>query len=354
MEAINKLRLKTNIHILNKVREAIAGSFRDKKSRRLIILVTFGVLLPVTIFSIIRAARVKADWFDDSYNQRQKVSFSHTSDISAERRISITVNTQALITDGKMQTDCDDTIFTSVGGKLLKYTLVSGCNTTTTVYDVVVDSVTNGGNNLFMYYSNPIAHSTIDGAVSSVTGLTPNGAPSVGSEEIGPSPSMYLKFDEAYGGTAHDSTSNGNNASLGDPTVPDQKLRQEINIIDHIATAAGDDPSIVQLDTTKYSGTATYYFEVVAQVASGTLTVALERNGTSTQDSTITVTETAFTRKRSVTAFTPPAGTTEYNINLANGTTPQVKSARILVFQDIGKAALTGTQTQFEIGNYEV
>ncbi|KKS07717.1 MAG: hypothetical protein UU59_C0003G0017, partial [candidate division WWE3 bacterium GW2011_GWE1_41_27] len=86
-----------------------------------------------------------------------------------------------------MQTDCDDTIFTTIGGKLLKYTLVSGCNTTTTVYDVVVDSVTNGGNNIFMYYSNPIAHSTIDGAVSSVTGLTPNGAPSVGSEEIGPS-----------------------------------------------------------------------------------------------------------------------------------------------------------------------
>ena len=354
MEAINQLRLRTNFQVIQKIKSVVAAAFRDKKKRRIIILVTLGVLIPVTIFSVLEATRVKADWFDDSYNQRQKVSYSHTSDISAERRISITVNTQALIADGKMQTDCDDTIFTTIGGKLLKYTLVSGCNTTTTVYDVVVDSVTNGGNNIFMYYSNPIAHSTIDGAVSSVTGLTPNGAPSVGSEEIGPSPSMYLKFDEAYGGTAHDSTSNGNNASLGDPTVLDQKLRQEINIIDHIATAAGDDPSIVQLDTTKYSGTVTYFFEVVAQVGSGTLTVALERAGTSTQDSTITVTETAFTRKRSVTAFTPPAGTTEYNINLANGTTPQVKSARILVFQDIGKTALTGTQTQFEIGNYEV
>ncbi|HBL00218.1 TPA: hypothetical protein DDZ02_00240 [candidate division WWE3 bacterium] len=354
MEAINKLRLKTNIHILNKMREAVAAAFKNKKSRRIIILVTLAVLIPVTIFSIIRATRVKADWFDDSYNQRQEISFSHTSDISSERRISVTVNTQALITDGKMQTDCDDTIFTSVGGKLLKYTLVSGCNTTSTVYDVVVDSVTNGGNSIFMYYSNPIAHSTIDGAVSSVTSLSPSGAPSAGSEEIGPSPSMYLKFDEGYGGTAYDSTSNANNAALGDPAVPDQKLRQEINIIDHIATATGDDPSLVQLDTTKYSGTVTYYFEVVAQVSSGTLTVALERAGTSTQDSTVTVTETAFARKRSATAFTPPTGTTEYNINLANGTTPQVKSARILVFQNIGKSALTTTQTQIELGNYEV
>ena len=354
MEAINKLRLKTNIEVIQKIKSAVVTAFKNKKSRRIIIIVTLAVLIPVTIYSILEATRVKADWYDDSYNQRQKISYTHNADVSAERRVSITVDTATLITDGKMQTDCDDVIFTSVGGKLLKYTLVSGCNTSTTVYDVVVDSVTNGGNNLYMYYSNPTAHSTIDGSVSSVTSLSPSGgAPTTGNEEIGPSPSMYLKFDEGYGGTAYDSTSNSNNATLGDSSVPDQKLRQEINIIDHIATASGDDPSLIQLDTTKYSGTVTYYFEVVAKVSSGTLTVALERNGTSTQDSTISVTETSFTRKRSV-SFTPPAGTTEYNINLANGTSPEVKAARIIVFQNIGKAALTSTQTQIELGNYEV
>src|SRR3990167_1901913 len=127
------------------------------------------------------------------------------------------------------------------------------------------------------------------------------------------------------------------------------QIRQEINIIDGIITAAGDNHGIVQLDTTQYNGTVTYYFEVVAKVASGTLTVALERVGTATQDATIDVTETSFTLKRS-TAFTPPAGQTVYNINLANGTTPQVKSARIIIIQNA--TTLTNTETQIEIGNY--
>src|SRR3989338_156029 len=126
-------------------------------------------------------------------------------------------------------------------------------------------------------------------------------------------------------------------------------IRQEINIIDAIVTASGDDSAIIQLDTTKYSG-ATYYFETVAQVDSGTLTVALERVSDSTQDATISVTATAYFRQR--VAFTPPAATqTEYNINLANGTAPKVKAARIIIAQSADPLSLT--QTQIEIGNAE-
>ncbi|MBI1998887.1 MAG: hypothetical protein HYS73_00950 [Parcubacteria group bacterium] len=126
-------------------------------------------------------------------------------------------------------------------------------------------------------------------------------------------------------------------------------IRQEINIIDAIVTASGDDSAIIQLDTTQYSG-ATYYFETVAQVDSGTLTVALERVDTATQDATISVTATAYFRQRTV--FTPPAATqTEYNINLANGTAPKVKAARIIIAQSADPLSLT--QTQIEIGNAE-
>ncbi|MFC1647148.1 peptidoglycan DD-metalloendopeptidase family protein [Patescibacteria group bacterium] len=130
------------------------------------------------------------------------------------------------------------------------------------------------------------------------------------------------------------------------------KIRQELNIIDGIVTAAGDDSAIVQLDTTQYNGTLLYYFEVVAKVDSGTLTMALERVGTTTQDSTVSVTATSYTRYRS-TAFTPPASTqTEYNINLSGGTNPMVKAARIIVIQE-GTWKITDTETQIEIGNLE-
>src|SRR3989344_3052304 len=122
-------------------------------------------------------------------------------------------------------------------------------------------------------------------------------------------------------------------------------IRQEINIIDAVISASGDDSAIIQLDTTKYTG-ATYYFETVAKVTSGTLTVALERFGTATQDAAISVTGTSFTRQRSA-SFTPPAGTqTEYNINLSGGTGPQVKAARIIVIQSADPIAATQTQIE--------
>ena len=165
----------------------------------------------------------------------------------------------------------------------------------------------------------------------------------------GAAPNAYWKFDEGYGSTAHDASANANHGNLGAPASPNI-IRQEINIIDTIVTASGDDPALVSLDTTKYNGTVLYYFEAVGTVASGTLTLALERDGTATQDSTLSFTETSFTRKRS-TAFTPPAGATTYNINLSGGTTPQVKAARIVIIQE--NTGITATQTQIEIGNKE-
>src|SRR3989344_9378409 len=98
-------------------------------------------------------------------------------------------------------------------------------------------------------------------------------------------------------------------------------IRQEINIIDAIVTASGDDSAIIQIDTTKYSG-ATYYFETVAQVDSGTLTVALERVRDSTQDATTPAPPPAYPRQRSPASPPPAATQTEYNINLSGGTNP--------------------------------
>lgn len=133
--------------------------------------------------------------------------------------------------------------------------------------------------------------------------------------------------------------------------VISRTIRQEINIIDTIVTASGDHSALVQLDTTKYPDNVIYFFEIVATVASGTLTVALERSGTATQDAIITVTETSFTRKRVI--LTPPAAAqTVYQINLSGGTTPQVKAARIIIIQDF--EIFNTTQTQIEIGNQEL
>lgn len=125
-------------------------------------------------------------------------------------------------------------------------------------------------------------------------------------------------------------------------------IRQEINILDHIWANDASTGERAQLDTTKYSGTVTYYFETVGKVASGTLTLTLRREGTATDDATINITATSYTRQR--VSFTPPAGQTVYVINGVNGTSPFVTSARIIVFQNA--ATISTTETQVEIGEY--
>lgn len=125
------------------------------------------------------------------------------------------------------------------------------------------------------------------------------------------------------------------------------KIRQEVNLINGIVNTGGTDAAIVNLDTTKYNGAA-YYFEVIAKVTSGTTTINLSTGNTNTVG--IGVSDTSFVRVRQ--AFTPESGSFDYRLNLVNGTSPQVKAARVVIIQNA--AYLTDTQTQIEIGNLEI
>ncbi len=125
------------------------------------------------------------------------------------------------------------------------------------------------------------------------------------------------------------------------------KIRQEINMLN--ATITATSVGFVVLTTGNYSGTVTYQFEIVGRVTSGTATVTCQRNGTSTNDATISLSATSYTRLRAT--LTPPAGATEYRIGISGGTGPQIRAARILVFQDA--SVITATETQIEIGGQE-
>ncbi|MEK7065688.1 MAG: hypothetical protein AAB961_01735, partial [Patescibacteria group bacterium] len=143
------------------------------------------------------------------------------------------------------------------------------------------------------------------------------------------------------------------------------QIRQEINIVDgYLEATTGNyatSSAIVQMDTTKYSGTATYYFEVVAStsvslasnvylktVAGATIATVAIPAGT-TNPTLLPVTRAAFT---------PTAGATEYVVVIGNesGATKSIKAARIIIIQnfpDTAGSAATSTQTQIEIGNEE-
>ncbi len=131
-------------------------------------------------------------------------------------------------------------------------------------------------------------------------------------------------------------------------------IRQEINILDSLLSAAGGasatSSEIVQLDTTQYNG-ATYYFEVVADSSvSLSFNVTLQRGATVDATCNIPLLTTAYTRVRSA-AFTPGAATANYTVVIDNtaGATKNVKSARIIIIQNA--ASITKTETQIEVGN---
>ena len=128
-------------------------------------------------------------------------------------------------------------------------------------------------------------------------------------------------------------------------------IRQEINILDGTLAVSSTSSAIVQLDTARYSGTLSYYFEVVTGSSSAsTDSVTLTRSGTSTNDASISLAGTAANTRVRSTAFTPPASTqTQYVVK--SGANHSIKAARIIVVQS--GYPVPSTETQIEIGNQE-
>src|SRR3990167_7607345 len=139
------------------------------------------------------------------------------------------------------------------------------------------------------------------------------------------------------------------------------QVRQEINILDHVlpSISGGNTISneIAQLDTTQYNGTVTYYFEFVALNTNASvgynvwLTAATDGTKGSTS---VPANTTAFTLFRS-SAFTLATATQNCTIQFSNTAVTnqlQVKSARIVIIQNA--TTLTNTETQIEIGNYNL
>jgi hypothetical protein len=116
-------------------------------------------------------------------------------------------------------------------------------------------------------------------------------------------------------------------------------IRQEINILDSSysasnATITSDEFS--QLDPTQYSGTVSYYFEIVGSASAGSSgNIHLRRQGTTTDDASISTSGlgTTATRLRSA-AFSAPGSATEYFVHAdaaGSGKNLTIKAARIIV-----------------------
>ncbi len=103
-------------------------------------------------------------WWNESWRYRMKINISYTGQGNlTEYTVNVTIDTQSLITQGKMSPNCSDIVFTYYNQTTeseyeIPYWIESGCNTTNTVIWVRVPLIRNSTNEtIYMYYGNPNA-----------------------------------------------------------------------------------------------------------------------------------------------------------------------------------------------------
>ncbi|MEO8581626.1 MAG: LamG domain-containing protein [Patescibacteria group bacterium] len=176
-----------------------------------LVLVFVLLLLPAAYTLILHPGKAGATWFDDGYHYRQRFTFTHNATVSADRKITFTFDTAEMIAAGIMQSDCDDTRFTDINGKLLNFDLTGTCNNAATTYEIIFPNIINGTNVGYIYYGNPLA-TNVEVDSTGTTALTPSGGDPASitdrtNEVASPGPTAFWKFDES----ANDSCSGGSN-----------------------------------------------------------------------------------------------------------------------------------------------
>lgn len=178
------------------------------------LLTILGVLSALTTavwFLGLKPKAIKAGWWNDNWMYRKSIQVTNNTSEETDVYISITIDTSN--TD-KFQGDCGDLRFTKQNGQQLDYYISSGCGTVSTVIHVNFDTFPAGSQAIYYYYGNSTAENgfSASGFGTEASNYTIG---SIGSEEQSPGPIAYWKFDEGYGNTAHDSTQNANDMSLG-------------------------------------------------------------------------------------------------------------------------------------------
>ncbi len=114
------------------------------------------------LFDVYNWVAVGSDIGNFAY--RKPVTISNDSSALTDYQVSVTLDTAALISDEKMQSDCADIRFIGIDGVTVSnFWLESGCNTTETKLWVKVPFVPIGSKTIYMYYGNPSASSASNG-----------------------------------------------------------------------------------------------------------------------------------------------------------------------------------------------
>ncbi len=97
---------------------------RFKRARRIAAFIAACGLvigIPLAVYFARNASTTEAGWWDELWNYRKRISLGNSGSAQTSKRVSISTDTATMITDGKLQADCDDIRFTDINGKLLEH-----------------------------------------------------------------------------------------------------------------------------------------------------------------------------------------------------------------------------------------
>jgi len=141
-----------------------------------------------------------------SYLRDVIIDNSLNSNSLTDYQISITLDTQSLISQGKMKSDCSDIRFTDFDGTLLNYWIEPNtCNTNNTKIWVKVPFIPGGSTEtIYLWYGNPNATSMSNASsvfIDIINGLV-----------------AAWNFNEGQGNIVYDSSGNGHNLTIYNAT----------------------------------------------------------------------------------------------------------------------------------------
>ncbi len=108
---------------------------------------------------------VGGTWYNDSWDYRKSINIGNSNGALSDFQVSFVLNTSALVSEGKLRSDCADMRFTDNDQTtLINHWIEYGCNTTSTRVWVKIPSLpATSSKDIYFYYGNSEAGSTANG-----------------------------------------------------------------------------------------------------------------------------------------------------------------------------------------------
>jgi hypothetical protein len=226
---------------------------RFRISKRSIIIAAIIIILlgiPALAFLVLRDQGTPSAWFNTNWLYRKALVVNNPGGTKLDEDVLITIDTAALITAGKLQSNCADLRFVnSDDASILSYWIEAGCNTSTTNIWVRVPYFTSGDKTIYQYYGNASATA----GESSWTGnfiILSDTSCATGWTRVGDLDNRFPRGATAYGttggSTSHSHTVSGTTASSGGGTLTNVSTgtSQSPDQYNHSHSFSGNGPSV--------------------------------------------------------------------------------------------------------------